>query len=115
MTGIVDFRTELLDETGAPIDDANPLPVSTVGSATEATAQQISFLLLRMLSVLAKPVNYDAALNRQRMTAILESGTVTTVTTAGTVTNIGTGRTGIELQDNANRTAWALLHRARIT
>ena len=31
MTGIVDFRTALLDETGAPIDDANPLPVTGGG------------------------------------------------------------------------------------
>jgi hypothetical protein len=31
MTGIVDFRTQLLDETGAPIDNANPLPVTGGG------------------------------------------------------------------------------------
>lgn len=31
MTGIVDFRTELLDETGAPITASNPLPVSGGG------------------------------------------------------------------------------------
>ena len=31
MTGIVDFRTQLLDELGAPIDPLNPLPV-TAGS-----------------------------------------------------------------------------------
>ena len=28
MTGIVDFRTQLLDELGAPIDALNPLPVT---------------------------------------------------------------------------------------
>ena len=28
MTGIVDFRTELLDELGDPISNANPLPVT---------------------------------------------------------------------------------------
>lgn len=28
MTGIVDFRTELLDETGAPITSSNPLPTT---------------------------------------------------------------------------------------
>ena len=103
------------DGTAVEVTDSTPLPTN---AATEATAQETSFLLRRMLSVLAKPVNYDAALNRERVTAILESGTVTTVTTvttAGTVTNIGAGRAGIELQDNANRTAWALVHRARIT
>jgi hypothetical protein len=31
MTGIVDFRTSLLDKTGAPIDGANPLPVTGGG------------------------------------------------------------------------------------
>jgi hypothetical protein len=31
MTGIVDFRTSLLDKTGAPIDGANPLPVTSGG------------------------------------------------------------------------------------
>jgi hypothetical protein len=37
MTGIVDFRTVLLDENGSPIDQANPLPVSgSGGSATES-------------------------------------------------------------------------------
>lgn len=76
---------------------------------------ELAFLMLRMLQLLGAPLGYDKALGRQRSTAIIESGTVTTVTTAGTVTNIGAGRTGIELQDNANRTAWALLHRARIT
>lgn len=218
MTGIVDFRTQLLDETGAPIDSGNPLPVSSggggggtlsdtvfidstnqlfvyrdtgsgvplayeipswdlyspvgavsvalatneavgvIGAAAPASADQMGFdnegnlaavsavnplpvnlasvsdatplpvaevnqehillMLTRMLSVLAKPANYDAALNRQRMTAILESGTVTTVTTVGTVTNLtnfGAGRAATELQDNNNRTAWALTNRARIT
>lgn len=31
MTGIVDFRTSLLDKTGAPIDVGNPLPVTGGG------------------------------------------------------------------------------------
>ena len=31
MTGIVDFRTELLDETGAPITSSNPLPTTGGG------------------------------------------------------------------------------------
>jgi len=33
MTGIVDFRTVLLDEGGVPIADANPLPVSAGGGS----------------------------------------------------------------------------------
>jgi hypothetical protein len=31
MTGIVDFRTQLLDEVGSPIDALNPLPVTGGG------------------------------------------------------------------------------------
>lgn len=31
MTGIVDFRTSLLDKVGAPIDVGNPLPVTGGG------------------------------------------------------------------------------------
>ena len=93
-------------------------PVGAVTTPQRDATEDVTLLLTRMLSVLARPVNYDASLNRERVTAILESGTVTTVTTvttAGTVTNIGTGRAGTELQDNANRVAWAQLVRARIT
>lgn len=38
MTGIVDFRTSLLDETGAPIDGANPLPVTGGGGGGGGSA-----------------------------------------------------------------------------
>jgi len=103
------------------VSETTPLPVA------EVNQEHILLMLTRMLSVLAKPANYDASLNRQRITAILESGTVTTVstvtgvttvTTVATVTNLtnfGTGRAATELQDNNNRTAWALTNRARIT
>jgi hypothetical protein len=37
MTGIVDFRTVLLDEAGAPIDGENPLP-TTDGNLANAYA-----------------------------------------------------------------------------
>lgn len=104
-----------LDVTLSGIDTVNPMPVIDVNH------EDLLLMLTRMLSVLARPVNYDASLNRQRMTAILESGTVTTVTTVTTcttvtnMTNFGTGRAATEAQDNMNRTAWALVHRARIT
>lgn len=38
MTGIVDFRAELLDELGTPISDANPLAVSAGGGALSSYA-----------------------------------------------------------------------------
>lgn len=100
------------DGVAVDVSETNPMPVVNVNH------EDLLLMLTRMLSVLARPVNYDASLNRQRMTTILESGTVTTVTTCTTVTNMtnfGTGRAATEAQDNMNRTAWALVHRARIT
>ena len=92
-----------------------PFPVSDINH------EDLLLMLTRILSAIARPVNYDASLNRERATAIIEAGTVTTVTTVSTVTtvtnmtNFGTGREATEMQNNNNRTAWALQHRARIT
>ena len=103
-------------KTVADISGSNPLPTQESGGAMS--------LLSRILNVLMSPMGFDRSLSRQRVTGIIESGTVTTVstvttvttaTTVGTVTNLGAGRTGIELQDAANRFAWAQLVRARIT
>ena len=100
-------------KTVADVSGSNPLPTQESGGAMS--------LLSRILNVLMSPMGFDRSLSRQRVTAVVESGTVTTVTTlttattVGTVTNLGAGRTGIELQDNANRFAWAQLVRARIT
>ena len=100
-------------KTVADVSASNPLPTQESGGAMS--------LLSRILNVLMSPMGFDRSLSRQRVTAVVESGTVTTVTTVttattvGTVTNLGTGRTGIELQDAANRFAWAQLVRARIT
>ena len=103
-------------KTVADVSGSNPLPTQESGGAMS--------LLSRILNVLMSPMGFDRSLSRQRVTGIIESGTVTTVTTVstvttattvGTVTNLGAGRTGIELQDNANRFAWAQLVRARIT
>lgn len=110
-----ELRASPVDVTLSGIDTVNPLPVIDVNH------EDLLLMLTRMLSVLARPVNYDPSLNRERVTAILESGTVTTVTTVTTcttvtnMTNFGTGRAATEAQDNMNRTAWALVHRARIT
>jgi hypothetical protein len=98
------------------VTSENPLPTQETGGAMS--------LLSRILNVLLSPMGFDRSLSRQRVTGIIESGTVTTVstvttvttaTTVGTVTNLGAGRTGIELQDNANRFAWAQCVRSRIT
>lgn len=106
------------DGSATDVSDMAPLPVADANGFG---------VLQRIFQMLTSPMGFDKALSRQRVTGIIESGTVTTVTTVatvttvttattvGTVTNLGTGRTGIELQDNQNRSAWAACVRARIT
>jgi hypothetical protein len=118
MTGIVDFRTELLGETGAPITASNPLPTTGGGGGVVEVTDPIAELILtRMLNYLNSPMGYDKSLQRSRVTAVLESGTVTTVTTVSTVANM-TSIGGIQGQIGVygqNLAAWANCVRARIT
>ncbi len=93
------------------VSDANPLPV---------TDNHSSNLLMRILQMLMAPLGYDKTLGRQRGTVILESGTVTSVNSVSTVsavTNIaGVGGYPAQMQIiDANRAAWELSHRSRIT
>jgi hypothetical protein len=98
---------------GAAVDasEANPLPV--ISYRTEQ-------LLGRLVQATISPPTYDSALRRQRVTAVLESGTVTTVSTVSTVTtlsdqtNIGS-RPALMLINQTNLSAWADCVRARIT
>ena len=95
-----------IDIGGAGIEvlaDANhPMPVadSAVGN-----------FLWRILQMLMAPLGFDESLQRQRSTAIIESGTVTTVTG---LTNIN-GFNGDMLIRGQVNAAWALNVRARIT
>jgi hypothetical protein len=93
------------DGVAVDVSAANPLPVSD---------EDVARLLVRVLNLLGAPVNYDPALNRQRMTAILESGTLTTVGTLTDITNFGAGRTASELQNNQALAAWAACHASRV-
>lgn len=85
--------------------------------------------LSRILLMLMAPLGFDKSLQRQRVTGIIESGTITTVstvttvttcstvTTCGTVTNLSTidtlqGRIQVY---GANLSAWADCVRSRIT
>ena len=104
----------LVNGDGQLVGSLSPVPVQEVGGAMS--------LLTRIVNLLMSPMGFDRSLSRQRVTGIIESGTVTSVTTVTTVTNIGTGRTGIELQDNlasvrasSNLTAWANCVRSRIS
>ena len=76
--------------------------------------------LSRILQMLMAPLGYDKSLQRQRVTGVIESGTVTTVTTVATVTTVTgltniDGRNGAMLINQTNLDAWASCVRARIT
>ena len=105
------------DGTATDVSSANPMPVAD---------NKAGNLLLRILQMLMAPLGYDKSLQRQRSTAIIESGTVTTVTTVNTVTTVSTlgsltniaGIGGYSAQMTVldqNRSAWAQCVRARIT
>jgi hypothetical protein len=91
------------------VSAANPMPVQEVGGAMS--------LLTRIVNLLMSPMGFDRSLSRQRVTAILESGTVTAVTTVATVTGVTNidGRNGAMLINQTNLSAWANCVRARIT
>ena len=119
------------------VSDTDPLPVlgpltdaelrASPLVVTDATAAELldglQTLLLRLLNATNSPRGYDVALGRNRVTALIESGTVTTVTTVSTVTNVGTvgnqntmGGTQAQLLANGqNVSAWAATVRSRIT
>lgn len=87
------------------------------GISKEDTQQGVRFFLLRILNALKSPVAFDRALNRTRVTAAIESGTVTTVGTVTTLSNISLidGQQGRILMLAANRQSWAFNVRSRIT
>lgn len=51
-------------------------------------ARGVLCILVKLLQKLRVPTGFDLAQNRQRVTAAVESGTITTVTTCTTVTNL---------------------------
>jgi hypothetical protein len=74
-------------------------------------------LLRRILNALLSPLGYDKSLARSRVTAVVESGTVTAVSVVNTVTNLSTvdSLPGRLLINGSNAAAWALTVRNRIT
>lgn len=90
---------------------ASAVPVSLDSTGMSSTDLQLE--ILNMLRLIKTTLNrlpfYDPTLNRGRMTAVVESGTVTTVSTVSTVTNmtnIGsyTWNAMVQMQ---NRSSWA--------
>jgi carbohydrate-binding DOMON domain-containing protein len=106
------------DGSAVDVSSANPMPVAD--ATAEDTRQSMVTLLTRMLNYFNAPMGYDKSLQRGRVTAVLESGTVTTVTTVttcATVTNLSTidtlqGRIQVY---GANLSAWSDCVRSRIT
>jgi hypothetical protein len=115
--GLVNFSGSDDAKTATDISDSNPLQVAEMGTPTS--------LMSRLLMLLQSPPGFDSLLRRQRSTAVIESGTITTVSTVSTIsggtittvtglTNID-GRNGSMLINQTNLSAWANVHRARIT
>jgi hypothetical protein len=85
-----------------------------------ARNDEVTGLLRRIFDLLISPMGFDRSISRQRVTGIIESGTittVTTVTTVGAVTNLSTIDTiqGRLLPLNQNAAAWAATHRSCIS
>lgn len=103
-----------------PVDIKNttPVPVSLDGISTTNPVpvfdSAMETLLTRMLLYLNSPQGYDKNLQRSRVTAVLESGTVSTVSTVNNVATIDTLQGRIHVY-GANLSAWADTVRARIT
>lgn len=95
------------------------LPVS-VADSIPVTSDDLRQIIAMQTKSIQYPPNYDPALNRERATAIIESGTVTAVTTVSTVTTV-TGLTNIDSYQGKlallgdDMAAWALACRARIS
>jgi len=101
------------ENSATDISEAFPLPVNITSDTSMSTA--------RLLQYLDSPRGYDKSLQRNRVTALIESGTVTAVTTVTTVTNltningnIGTYQATMQVYGQ-NQAAWAACVRARIT
>lgn len=109
------------------VSTTDPLPVSDPLVAELVDGLQT--LIVRLLNATNSPRGYDVSLGRNRVTAVIENGTITqvnlvpTVTTVGTVTTLGTvsnqtniGGTQAQLLPNGqNVSAWAATVRSRIT
>lgn len=86
--------------------------------ATEETQAGVLELLRRIVMILGSPKGFDKPQNRQRVTAAVESGTVTTVTTVTTVSNLASVG-GVDafamLMRPQSRQSWGINHRSRIS
>jgi hypothetical protein len=116
--GTVSVTTSAPINVQGTVNIGNFPAVQVVSDPTaDDTRQDMMLLLTRMLNYLNAPQGYDKSLQRGRVTAVLESGTVTTVGTVSTVTNLSTidtlqGRIQVY---GANLSAWSDCVRSRIS
>jgi hypothetical protein len=99
------------DGTAVDVSDEAPLPVLDRYAAEE---------LSRIHQILSSPQGYDRSIQRQRVTATVESGTVTTVTTVTTVSTVSNvsalgGDQAQLLTRGSNLSAWRDCVRTLIT
>ena len=128
----VDVKVRPSGAVVADVSDSQlPLPTGAASEATlaSALAELVTIsggsgaaenLLRQLVQAATSPAGFDRSLGRGRVTAIVESGTVTTVSTVTTVTTVSgltniDGRNGAMLINPTNLSAWADCVRARIT
>lgn len=79
------------------------------GDAKDETLREIADILSHLGSIISYPSTVDRSLNRQRVTAAIESGTVTTVSTVTNVTNLNNlgGFSTVMVAQDLNFNAWS--------
>jgi len=106
MSGIVDFRTEIEDEDGQPITEANPFPVTSQG-----------LQVMQRIAALLKPLQQVTGGGSNRLSVDLNSGTIT-ANQGGTwnIANIATYANVSAFDQNraVSRTAYVTAVRSRI-
>lgn len=100
--------------TSATTYDETGRHAELAGIAQESTLGLVAGLLQRIWNQLTDPPGFDMAQNRARVTAALESGTVTTVTTVSNIAAQG-GTQAQLLALAADEQAWHALMRTKIT
>ena len=103
-----------------PVGTISAAPVAVSNIVADELLDGLQTLLIRLLNATNSPRGYDVALGRNRVTALIESGTVTTVgtvTAVNGVANIGSigNQQAQLLTTGQNVSAWAATVRSRIT
>ena len=109
-----------------PVGTISAAPVVVSNAVADGLLDGLQTLLIRLLNATNSPRGYDVALGRNRVTALVESGTITTVSTVSTVStvtavngvaNIGSigNQQAQMLTTGQNVSAWAATVRSRIT